>query len=76
VLGSCDATEYFERLTVLHMASSAISSRRMSGSDLIADFKLVKWIKGIEFVADFRDIVSGYGGYSEVRKYFGRHQTL
>jgi hypothetical protein len=77
VLGSCDATEYFERLTVLHMASSAISlTRRMSGSDLIADFKLVKWIKGIEFVADFRDIVSGYGGYSEVRKYFGRHQTL
>jgi hypothetical protein len=48
----------------------------MGGSDLVGDFKLVKWIKGIEFVADFRDIGSGYGGYSEDHKYFGRHQTL
>ena len=39
-------------------------------------FKLVKWIKGIEFVADYSDIGSGYGGYSEDHKYFGRHQTL
>ncbi len=77
MLGSCDATGYFERLTLLHMASSAISlTRRMGGSDLVGDFKLVKWIKGIEFVADFRDIGSGYGGYSEDHKYFGRHQTL
>ena len=59
------------------LASSAISlTRRMGGSDLVGDFKLVKWIKGIEFVADFRDIGSGYGGYSEDHKYFGRHQTL
>ena len=48
----------------------------MGGSDLVGDFKLVKWIKGIEFVADFRDIGSGYGGYSDDHKYFGRHQTL
>jgi hypothetical protein len=69
LLGSCDATGYFEKLTRLHMASSAISlTRRTGGSDLVGDFKLVKWIKGIEFVADFRDIGSGYGGYSEDRK--------
>src|SRR6266496_1990666 len=26
-------------------------------------FKQVKWIKGVEFVADFSDISGGYGGY-------------
>ena len=45
-------------------------------NELQHGFKLVKWIKGIEFVADYRDIGSGYGGYSEDHKYFGRHQTL
>ena len=28
-------------------------------------FKQVKWIKGIEFVADFADIGGGYGGYNQ-----------
>jgi methionine sulfoxide reductase catalytic subunit len=37
----------------------------MGGSELVGDFKLVKWIKGIEFVADCCDIGSGDGGYSE-----------
>jgi methionine sulfoxide reductase catalytic subunit len=45
-------------------------------NELQHGFKLVKWIKGIEFVADYSDIGSGYGGYSEDHKYFGRHQTL
>lgn len=45
-------------------------------NELQHGFKLVKWIKGIEFVADYHDIGSGYGGYSEDHKYFGRHQTL
>lgn len=45
-------------------------------NELQHGFKLVKWIKGIEFVADYREIGSGYGGYSEDHKFFGRHQTL
>ncbi|WP_232321104.1 molybdopterin-dependent oxidoreductase [Mycobacterium shimoidei] len=45
-------------------------------NELQHGFKLVKWIKGIEFVADYREIGSGYGGYSEDHKYFGRHQTI
>jgi methionine sulfoxide reductase catalytic subunit len=28
-------------------------------------FKQVKWIKGLEFVADFADIGGGYGGYRQ-----------
>ncbi len=45
-------------------------------NELQHGFKLFKWIKGIEFVADYSDIGSGYGGYSEDHKYFGRHQTI
>lgn len=45
-------------------------------NELQHGFKQVKWIKGIEFVADYSEIGSGYGGYSEDHKYFGRHQTL
>jgi hypothetical protein len=48
----------------------------MGGSELVGDFKLVQRIKGIDFVADFCDIGSGYGGYSQDHEYFGRHQTL
>ncbi|ORA25966.1 oxidoreductase [Mycobacterium angelicum] len=45
-------------------------------NELQHGFKQVKWIKGIEFVAHYSGIGSGYGGYSEDHKYFGRHQTL
>ncbi len=36
----------------------------------------MKWIKGIEFLASYTEIRSGYGGYSEDHKCFGRHQTI
>ncbi|MFZ0121585.1 MAG: molybdopterin-dependent oxidoreductase [Pseudonocardiaceae bacterium] len=39
-------------------------------------FKMVKWIKGIEFVADFHDIGSGYGGYNQDHEFFGYRQAL
>ncbi|GBE67255.1 hypothetical protein MFM001_37170 [Mycobacterium sp. MFM001] len=45
-------------------------------NELQHGFKQVKWIKGIEFVEHYSEIGSGYGGYSEDHKYFGRHQTL
>lgn len=45
-------------------------------NELQHGFKQVKWIKGIEFLATYKEIGSGYGGYSEDHKYFGRHQTI
>ncbi|MFN8036782.1 MAG: molybdopterin-dependent oxidoreductase [Acidimicrobiia bacterium] len=39
-------------------------------------FKQVKWISGIEFVADFADIGSGYGGYNEDHEFFGYRQSI
>jgi len=30
-----------------------------------SDFKQVKWIKGIEFVAHFSEVGGGYGGYNQ-----------
>jgi len=30
----------------------------------------------IEFLATYKEIGSGYGGYSEDHKFFGRHQTI
>lgn len=39
-------------------------------------FKQVKWIKGVEFVADFNDIGSGYGGYNEDHEFFGYRQSI
>jgi sulfoxide reductase catalytic subunit YedY len=34
-------------------------------------FKMVKWIKAIEFVADMKTIGAGEGGYNEDHEYFG-----
>ena len=39
-------------------------------------FKQVKWIKGIEFVASFADLGSGYGGYNEDHEFFGYRQSI
>jgi DMSO/TMAO reductase YedYZ molybdopterin-dependent catalytic subunit/thiosulfate reductase cytochrome b subunit len=39
-------------------------------------FKQVKWIKGIEFVADFSDIGGGYGGYNQDHEFFGYRQSI
>jgi sulfoxide reductase catalytic subunit YedY len=39
-------------------------------------FKQVKWIKGVEFVADFSDIGGGYGGYDQDHEFFGYRQSI
>ena len=39
-------------------------------------FKMVKWIKGIEFVADFSEIGGGLGGYNNDHEFFGYRQSM
>lgn len=39
-------------------------------------FKQVKWIKGIDFVADYSEIGGGYGGYNQDHEFFGYRQSL
>jgi len=39
-------------------------------------FKQVKWIKGVEFVADYADIGGGYGGYNQDHEFFGYRQSI
>uniref|UniRef100_UPI0025902F71 molybdopterin-dependent oxidoreductase n=1 Tax=Arthrobacter sp. TaxID=1667 RepID=UPI0025902F71 len=39
-------------------------------------FKLVKWIKGIEFVEDFADVGGGLGGYNNDHEFFGYRQSI
>ncbi|SDP77716.1 Cytochrome b/b6/petB [Arthrobacter sp. ok909] len=39
-------------------------------------FKLVKWIKGIEFVKDFSHIGGGEGGYNNDHEFFGYRQSI
>jgi sulfoxide reductase catalytic subunit YedY len=39
-------------------------------------FKQVKWIKGIEFIAQYSELGSGYGGYNEDHEFFGYRQSI
>ncbi|WP_216644869.1 molybdopterin-dependent oxidoreductase [Microbacterium sp. SYP-A9085] len=39
-------------------------------------FKLVKWIRGIEFVEDFTALGGGYGGYNQDHEFFGYRQSI
>jgi thiosulfate reductase cytochrome b subunit len=39
-------------------------------------FKMVKWIKGIEFVHDFSEVGGGFGGYNEDHEFFGYRQSI
>ncbi|MGC1184923.1 MAG: molybdopterin-dependent oxidoreductase [Candidatus Dormiibacterota bacterium] len=45
-------------------------------NELELGFKHVKWIKGIEFVADFRELGSGFGGYNQDHEFFGYRQSI
>ncbi|HEV7185113.1 MAG TPA: molybdopterin-dependent oxidoreductase [Leifsonia sp.] len=39
-------------------------------------FKMVKWIKGIEFVANFAEVGGGLGGYNNDHEFFGYRQSI
>ncbi|HEX3474670.1 MAG TPA: molybdopterin-dependent oxidoreductase [Kofleriaceae bacterium] len=39
-------------------------------------FKQVKWIGGIEFIADLAEVGGGYGGYNEDHEFFGYRQSI
>lgn len=39
-------------------------------------FKQVKWLKDVEFVADYSDVGGGFGGYNEDHEFFGYRQSL
>ncbi|HUG50780.1 MAG TPA: molybdopterin-dependent oxidoreductase [Terrimesophilobacter sp.] len=39
-------------------------------------FKMVKWIKGIEFVEHFSEVGGGYGGYNQDHEFFGYRQSI
>jgi len=38
--------------------------------------KQVKWIAGIEFVADYAEIGGGHGGYNADHEFFGYRQSI
>ncbi len=39
-------------------------------------FKMVKWLKGVEFVEHFTDIGAGLGGYNNDHEFFGYSQSI
>jgi DMSO/TMAO reductase YedYZ molybdopterin-dependent catalytic subunit len=39
-------------------------------------FKQVKWLAGIELVADFSEVAGGYGSYNADHEFFGYRQTI
>lgn len=39
-------------------------------------FKQVKWLAGIELVADYADIGGGHGGYNQDHEFFGYRQSI
>jgi DMSO/TMAO reductase YedYZ molybdopterin-dependent catalytic subunit len=39
-------------------------------------FKQVKWIAGIELVADYAEIGGGHGGYNADHEFFGYRQSI
>jgi DMSO/TMAO reductase YedYZ molybdopterin-dependent catalytic subunit len=54
-----------EPVSVLHGAPLRLRCENELG------FKMVKWIAAIEFVADFRDLGAGQGGYNEDHEFYG-----
>jgi sulfoxide reductase catalytic subunit YedY len=57
-------------LAPVHGAPLRLRNERQLG------FKMVKWVRAIEFVADYRTIGSGEGGYNEDHEYFGNKAEI
>jgi DMSO/TMAO reductase YedYZ molybdopterin-dependent catalytic subunit len=55
----------YEPLNQLHGAPLRLRVENQLG------FKMVKWIRAIEFVDDIRSIGNGEGGFAEDHEYFG-----
>ncbi len=45
-------------------------------NELQLGFKLVKWVKGVEFVEHYSEVGGGYGGYNEDHEFFGYRQSI
>ncbi len=57
-------------LTVLHGAPLRLRCENELG------FKQVKWIEAIEFVADFKHLGAGQGGYNEDHEFYGHRMPI
>jgi hypothetical protein len=43
---------------------------------LLIGFKMVKWIRAIEFVRDFAHLGAGQGGYNEDHEFYGNRMPI
>ncbi|HUI90017.1 MAG TPA: molybdopterin-dependent oxidoreductase [Anaerolineales bacterium] len=59
-----------EPLNLLHGAPLRLRCENQLG------FKMVKWIRSIEFVRDYAHLGSGQGGYNEDHEYYGYHMPI
>lgn len=59
-----------EPLSVLHGAPLRLRNEIQLG------FKMVKWIRAIEFVDDYHKLGSGHGGYNEDHEFFGYRNPI
>ena len=59
-----------EPVSVLHGAPVRLRCENELG------FKMVKWVTAIEFVHDFADLGSGYGGYNEDHEFYGYRMPI
>jgi len=59
-----------EPLNFLHGAPLRLRCENQLG------FKMVKWIRAIEFVSDFKHLGAGHGGYNEDHEYYGNRMPI
>jgi methionine sulfoxide reductase catalytic subunit len=86
-----DAGRYYDCHKIEHMREPpALLAYEMNGQPLSElhgaplrlrnevelGFKQVKWIEAIEFVANFRDVGWGQGGYNEDHEFFGYRMPI
>jgi len=86
-----DGGIYYDAHPIQHMRSQlAMLAYDMNGAPLTfghgapvrlrneieLGFKQVKWVSGVEFVVDFADIGSGFGGYNQDHEFFGYRQPI
>ncbi len=59
-----------EQLPVLHGAPLRLRVENELG------FKMVKWIRAIELVEEYRDLGAGQGGYNEDHEFYGNRESI
>ena len=66
----------FDKCSRQHEAELRLFFDFNASFEVLFTTRHVKWLKGIEFLSNYKEVGGGFGGYNEDNEYFGPRHTI